>query len=74
MTIASKKGLDVNLLNLIDFKTVTAEKLSENIDNLSAVFNRAVEKAVNEKLKEDAPITKTSGTGGSQPKPIPTIF
>lgn len=74
LTIASEKGLDVNLLNLIDFKTVTAEKLSENIDNLSAVFNKAVEKAVNEKLKEDTPITKTSGMGGSQPKPIPTIF
>ena len=60
LTIASEKGLDVNLLNLIDFKTVTAEKLSENIDNLSVVFNKAVEKAVNEKLKEDTPITKTS--------------
>lgn len=74
LTIASEKGLDVNLLNLIDFKTVTAEKLSENIDNLSVVFNKAVEKAVNAKLKEDTPITKTSGMGGSQPKPIPTIF
>ena len=74
LTIASEKGLEVSLLNLIDFKTVTAEKLSENIDNLSAVFNKAVEKAVNEKLKEDTPITKTSGMGGSQPKPIPTIF
>lgn len=60
LTIASEKGLEVSLLNLIDFKTVTAEKLSENIDNLSAVFNKAVEKAVNEKLKEDTPITKTS--------------
>lgn len=74
LSIASEKGLDVNLLNLINFKTVTAEKLSENIDNLSVVFNKAVEKAVNEKLKEDTPITKTSGMGGSQPKPIPTIF
>lgn len=74
LTMASEKGLDVNLLNLIDFKTVTAEKLSENIDNLSVVFNKAVEKAVNEKLKEDTPITKTSGMEGSQPKPIPTIF
>ena len=60
LTIASEKGLEVSLLNLIDFKTVTAEKLSENIDNLSNVFNKAVEKAVNEKLKEDTPITKTS--------------
>ena len=74
LSIASEKGLEVSLLNLIDFKTVTAEKLSENIDNLSAVFNKAVEKAVNKKLKEDTPISKTSGVGGSQPNPIPTIF
>lgn len=71
--IASEKGLEVSLLNLIDFKTVTAEKLNDNIDNLSAVFNRAVEKAVNERLKEDIPITKT-GNGGSKPKPIPNLF
>lgn len=62
LTIASEKGLDVSLLNLIDFKTVTAEKLTENIDNLSIVFNKAVEKAVNEKLKEDTPISKLSDT------------
>lgn len=60
--VASEKGLEVSLLNLIDFKTVTAEKLNENIDNLSTVFNKAVEKAVNERLKEDTPITKTSST------------
>ena len=71
--IASDKGLEVSLLDLIDFKTVTAEKLSENIDNLSAVFNRAVEKAVNDKLKEDAPVTKM-GAEVSQPKAIPTMF
>lgn len=72
--IASEKGLEVSLLDLIDFKTVTAEKLNENIDNLSNVFNKAVEKTVNERLKEDTPTTKTSGMEGSQPKPIPTIF
>lgn len=71
--IASEKGLEVSLLNLIDFKTVTAEKLTENIDNLVAVFNKAVEKAVNEKLKEDTPTTKT-GVEVSQPKTIPMMF
>jgi hypothetical protein len=60
LTIASEKGLDVSLLNLIDFKSITAEKLNESIDNLSNVFNKAVEKAVNAKLKEDTPITKTN--------------
>lgn len=74
LKIASEKGLDVSLLNLIDFKAVTAEKLSENIENLSSVFNKAVEKAVNEKLKEDTPVTKTSGNGDIQSKPIPTVF
>lgn len=60
--IASEKGLDHSLLNLIDFKTITAEKLTENIDNLSAVFNKAVEKAVNEKLREDSPTSKLGDT------------
>ncbi|MGN1270613.1 MAG: DUF4355 domain-containing protein [Clostridia bacterium] len=72
--VASEKGLDVSLLNLIDFKTTTAEELNTNIDNMTNVFNKAVEKAVNERLKEDTPITKTSGVGGSQPKSIPTVF
>lgn len=72
--IASEKGLEVSLLDLIDFKTVTAEKLNENIDNLSIVFNKAVEKSVNERLKEDTPTTKTSGITGSQPKAIPNLF
>lgn len=62
LTIASERGLEVSLLNLIDFKTVTAEKLNEHIDNLSTVFDKAVEKVVNERLKEDTPITKISST------------
>lgn len=74
VSIASEKGVDVSLLNLIDFKTITAEKLTEDINNLSTVLNKAVEKAVNERLKEDTPTTKKSGIGGSQPKTIPTIF
>lgn len=73
VSIASEKGLEVSLLNLIDFKTITAEKLNENIDNLSVFFNKAVEKAVNERLKEDTPTTKT-GVEVSQPKTIPTMF
>lgn len=72
--IAREKGVEVSLLDLIDFKTVTAEKLNENIDHLSIVFNKAVEKEVNERLKEETPTTKTSGIEGSQPKTIPTIF
>ena len=62
LTIASEKGLDVSLLNLINFKNITAQELNTNIDNMVAVFNKVVEKAVNEKLKEDTPITKTTST------------
>lgn len=59
--IAGEKGLEVSLLNVIDFNTITAEKLNEDIDNLSTIFKKAVEKVVNEKLKKDTPITTTSG-------------
>ena len=71
--IASEKGLDVSLLDLINFKTATAESINANIDNLTSVFNKAVEKAVNNRLKEDTPTSKV-GNVGSQPKTIPTIF
>lgn len=60
--VASENGLDVSLLNLINFKTTTAEELNTNIENMTSVFNKAVEKAVNERLKEDTPITKTTST------------
>ncbi len=66
--VASEQGLDVSLLNLIDFKTTTAEQLNANIENMTSVFNKAVEKAVNERLKEDTPVTKTFST--VQPKTV----
>lgn len=65
--VANEKGVDISLLNLIDFKTVTAEKVMESIDNLSAVFNKAVESAVNNRLKEKTPITKTETQINDQP-------
>lgn len=73
LTIASEKGLDVSLLNYFDFKTIKAEDINSKLDEISSAFNKAVEKAVNERLKEDAP-TSNSGSAGSQPKAIPTIF
>lgn len=74
LNIAKEKGLDVALLSYFDFKTVKAEEINSKIDEISEAFNKAVEKAVNERLKEKTPITKTSGVEGSQPKAIPTIF
>lgn len=62
LSIASEKGLDVSLLSYFDFKTLKAEEINFKIDEVSVAFNKAVEKAVNEKLKEDTPITKTATT------------
>lgn len=73
ITIASEKGLDVSLLNYFDFKTVKAEELNTKIDEVSNAFNKAVERTVNERLKEDTPITKP-GIEGNQNKKIPTVF
>ena len=73
LKIASEKGLDVSLLNFFDFSTAKAEELNPKIDEISSAFNKAVEKAVNERLKEDTPISK-NGTLGSQPKTVPSFF
>ena len=73
LEIAKEKGLDSSLLAYFDYKTIKAEELNSKIDEISTTFNKAVEKAVNERLKEETPTTKT-GMEGSQPKPIPTVF
>lgn len=57
--IASEKGLDVSLLNFFDFSTAKADELNAKIDEISNAFDKAVEKAVNNRLKEDTPIAKT---------------
>lgn len=62
LDIASEKGLDVSLLSYFNFKTLKAEEINSKIDEISTAFNKAVEKAVNERLKEDTPITKTATT------------
>lgn len=53
--IASEKGIDNSLLSLIDYSTATAENVKEKIDLIESAFNKAVEKAVNEKLKQPRP-------------------
>ena len=73
LKIASEKALDVSLLNFFDFSTAKADEINTKIDEISGAFNKAVEKAVNERLKEDTPISK-NGTLGSQPKTVPSFF
>ena len=56
--IASEKGLDISLLTFFNFETVKAEEINSKIEEVSNAFNKAVEKAVNERLKEDTPKQK----------------
>lgn len=69
LKIAGEKGLDVSLLNFFNFSTAKADELNEKIDEISNAFNKAVERAVNERLKEDTPISKT-GIEKIKPKEI----
>ena len=59
LRVATEKGLDVSLLNFFDFSTAKADELNTKIDEISSAFNKAIEKAVNERLREDTPISKT---------------
>lgn len=53
--IATEKGLDVTLLNLIDYSNATAENVKEKIDTIETTFKKAVEKGINERLKQPRP-------------------
>lgn len=69
MQIASEKGLDISLLTFFNFETVKAEELNSKIEEVSNAFNKAVERVVNERLKEDTPIEK-SGFNNTKNKSI----
>ena len=53
--IATDKGVDLSLLELIDFRSVTAEDVKNKLDVLSTTFNKAVEASVNDKFKQASP-------------------
>lgn len=73
--IANEKGVDSSLLSFIDFRTIKAEEVTTKIEELSNLFNKAVEKAVNDKLKEKSPISQ-NGTSGVEKKiyEIPNMY
>lgn len=58
--IAQEKGLDITLLEDIDFSKQNAETITTIIDTKKAVFDKALEKAMNEKYKESTPVTNLS--------------
>lgn len=58
--IAQEKGLDISLLEDIDYSKQTAETITTIIDTKKAVFDKAIEKAMNDKYKEKSPINVNS--------------
>ena len=58
--IAQEKGLDITLLEDIDYSKQNAETINAIIDTKKAIFDKALEKAINEKYKEDSPRTDMS--------------
>lgn len=58
--IAQEKGLDISLLEDIDYSRQTAETINTIIDTKKAVFDKALEKAMNDKYKEKSPININS--------------
>ena len=53
--LASEKKMDMALLKTIDYRKESTESIKTIIDDISNVFNKAVENAVNEKLKQKDP-------------------
>ena len=58
--IAQEKGLDISLLEDIDFSKQTADTITTIIDTKKTVFDKALEKAIKDKFKEKSPININS--------------
>ena len=54
--IAQEKGLDISLLEDIDYSKQTAETITTIIETKKTVFDKALEKAIKDKFKEKSPI------------------
>lgn len=53
--IASEKEIDTTLLDLIDYSSASAENVKEKLETIETAFKKAVEKAVNEKMRQTPP-------------------
>lgn len=70
---ANEKGIPVGLIDLIDFKGSTAEQVNAKLESVSNVFNTELQKALENKLKQDPP-TEVKNGGANGIKEIPNIF
>ncbi len=53
--IASQKGLDASLLEIFDYGSETADSIKKKIELLAENGNKAVEKRVEERLRQSSP-------------------
>lgn len=53
--IAEEKGIGSSLLGIFDYERETAESMDAKIKTLATEFDKCVEQAVNERLKEKSP-------------------
>ena len=74
MANAPETQVDVSLLNLIDFRNIKAEQVEPTIKNIKKVFDEAVEKEVNKRLKETTPKSVINQNNGGSKKSIPNVF
>lgn len=72
--IAQEKGLDISLLEDIDYSKQTAETITTIIDTKKAVFDKAIEKAMNEKYKEESPLNVQHSTTTQTKTSLPEFF
>ena len=70
--IAKEKGLDTSLLEDIDFSKQNAETITTIIDTKKQVFDKALEKAINERYKENTPENVSSSSLNT--KELPMFF
>lgn len=59
--LAGKENLPVELLDLLDFKAMSAETVSDQIKSMSKLFQASVQQEVNSRLKQASPETHVQG-------------
>lgn len=65
--IAAEKQIPISYLELIDFKTETAESINGKIQNISEARTKDLETYLNSKLKEPAPKQMTGSSAKLDP-------
>ncbi len=72
--IAAEKNIPNSLVDLINYKTATAEDVKNALDNISKTFSAEVEKALADKLKGNSPRQVATNVGSSEQQYLDTKY